>query len=231
MSRLLDGGPRKGAALTNKCKNKSPWVCRNRLTLRCESHRSRIQVSCKRWRYCGPCALRKSWELRDRFVAGIEQVPDSLFPAFITLTFPAASAPDESEAHRCLRSLIHRMRYRSRLTEYGWVLQRQKNGTLHYHGIFWMTWFEDGLDEWRDLGLESGFGPIQRIERARYRDAVYCSRYISSRLAELDPARRAFSFSQGFPRPNRTDERGAGIHEHCVWEPVFDGLPTGAKTS
>jgi hypothetical protein len=111
------------------------------------------------------------------------------------LTFPASRAPDETEAHRALRSLTRRLRHRDLLSEYGWVLQRQRNGTLHYHGLMLdMPFMDDGLALWRELVVASGFGPIQNLQLAKR--AHYRSRCISSRLAKLAPLHRAY----GSPR-------------------------------
>jgi hypothetical protein len=107
-------------------------------------------------RHLEPCSLWKQWTLKQRLIAGIENVPAGKMPIFFTLTFPLATAPDEDEAHRAWRSLVARLRYRGYLGEYGWVLQRQKQGTLHFHGIAHLPWFSDGLAEWRQLILKSG---------------------------------------------------------------------------
>lgn len=178
MTCLLDGGPRKGAAITNKSEKLKPWICQNKITLRCGAHHHRIQIPCKRWRDCVPCSIIKGWQLFERFKAGIEQAPEGKLAMFVTLTFPEDRSPSAPEAHKALESLISRLRYRKLLGEYGWVLQRQANGTLHYHGIVWLPWFTDELAEWRRLVDRSGFGPQQRIELATNEHANYCARYL-----------------------------------------------------
>jgi len=151
--------------LTNKCekKDKKPWECQNRFPLTCANHGEIISVPCGRWKTCLGCQIKKTWELRARFLAGIEKVPNAKRAMFVTLTFPKQRAPSEDEAHQALRSLVSKLRYRKYLGEYGWVLQRQANGevntptepgdfekagTLHYHGIFYLPWFDDDLEEW-----------------------------------------------------------------------------------
>lgn len=137
---------------------------------------------------------------------------------FFTLTFPENRAPDEDAAYAAFRSLVRRLRYRDLLAAYGWVLQRQRNGTLHYHGIAHMRWFSDGLAEWRDLIQVSGFGMQNRLVIARSAHAGYCARYISTNLAELAKLRRAYTFSRGFPRPpERTRETA---DPRCDWLPT-----------
>jgi hypothetical protein len=159
-------------------------------------------------------------------VRGIEEAPAHLPAKFFTLTFPTSRAPDETEAHRSLRSLVRRLRHRDLLDQYSWVLQRQRNGTLHYHGLMLgLPWMEDGLDLWRQLVVASGFGPIQNLQRAKREHANYCARYISTRLAELAPLRRAYGFSRGFPQApfveakRARDEAGAliGMSSSCEW--------------
>jgi hypothetical protein len=157
---------------------------------------------------------------------------------FVTLTFPASVAPDEDTAHSALRSLVARLRYRDRLSEYSWVLQRQRGGegTLHYHGIWWMRrWPEsDELKEWRSLIMTSGFGIQNKILVAQRRHAGYCARYISRRLARLAPLRRAYGFSRGFPLSSYEQERRLvaqqlpllqeqfGIEPECSWLPEWE---------
>lgn len=170
-------------------------------------HGEDIAVRCGRWRTCPGCAVWKQWTLAQRFVAGIERAPQGRLPMFVTLTFPAAQAPDEDAAHAALRSLVGRLRYRGYLGAYGWVLQRTRKGTLHYHGIFHLPWFRDGLAEWRDLIVKSGFGIQNRLEVARRKHAGYCARYISTRAATLGRLRRAYGFSRDFPRSEFETER------------------------
>jgi hypothetical protein len=68
--------------------------------------------------------------LRLRFLAGIEDVPEGSRAMFFTFAFPAGEAPDETEAQHRWRSL----------SEYGFVLQRTRRGTLHFHGIAHIPW-------------------------------------------------------------------------------------------
>lgn len=244
-ARFLDGGPPKGATNTNKCEKKTrPWECQNRLPLTCIRHGEQITVPCGRWKTCSACRLTKSWELKSRFINGMMNVPEGKRAMFVTLTFPRDNAPTEDEAHQALRSLVARLRYRGYLGAYGWVLQRQENGsgndlsvdgvkpgTLHYHGIFHLPWFDDDLKEWRELVVASGFGIQQRIEKAEPKHAGYIASYIADRLAHLNPVRRAFSFSRDFPRSDfelekqrRATERALleeiGVRS-CDWEPTM----------
>jgi hypothetical protein len=95
-------------------------------------------------------------------------------------------------------------RYRGYLGAYGWVLQRQRNGTLHFHGIAHLPWFADGLAEWRELLVKSGFGVQNKLVVAERQHARYCAKYISTRLAGLAPLRRAYGFSADFRSPKRS---------------------------
>lgn len=238
---LLEGVSRKGRPSTNKCKK--IWECQNKLQLMCQRHGEVIYVPCGRWKTCIPCRIRKSWEIKRRFLAGMEQVPKGLHPMFVTLTFPRDNAPDEDQAHAALRKLVARLRYREYLGAYGWVLQRQSNGkepvgdepptelgTLHYHGVFHLPWFDDELTEWRELVEASGFGSQQNIKKAEPRHAGYVANYISGRLARLMPVRRAYSFSRDFPQSEFEKQRKAekevrdllrlyGIDGGCDWLP------------
>jgi hypothetical protein len=153
----LNASPRKGRGITNKCK-KNSWDCSKPFNLGCLYHGEHLVVPCGRWRTCRGCALRKQWELKQRFIAGVEQLPDGKLAMFFTLTFPADGAPDETEAHCCWRKLVAKLRYAGYLDAYGWVLHRTKRGTLHYHGVAHLPWFNDGLVEWRRIVTESGFG-------------------------------------------------------------------------
>lgn len=191
-----------GAASRTSADTSHPWHCRRRLVLVCSSHGGEITVPCGRWRSCRGCAVRLGWQLRRRFEAGIEGCPGPALPMFFTLTFDEEKNPSEDDAHRCLRSLVGRLRYRDQLGPFGWVLQRQKNGVLHYHGIAHMPWQGDGLKLWRELIVKSGFGVQNRLEVARIGHASYCARYISRNLAQVAPLRRAYSFSPSFPRPS-----------------------------
>ena len=149
-------------------------------------------------------------------------------PMFFTLTFPLANAPDEDEAHRAWRSLVARLRYRDYLGAYGWVLQRQYNRTLHFHGIAHMPWFADGLAEWRELLVKSRFGVQNKLVVADLQHAGYCAKYISTRLAELAPLRRAYGFSADFPRAKALSDRaelaeryGIVLDNDCDWTPSY----------
>jgi hypothetical protein len=146
---------------------------------------------------------------------------------FFTLTFPMQNGPDEGEAQRCWRSLTRRLRYRDLLDEYGFVLQRTKRGTLHFHGVAQMPWMDDDLAEWRDLLVASGFGVQNKLVVAKPSHAGYITRYISTRLADLAPLRRAYGFSQRFPQPEGVQMRnevkdalaGIGARPECSWLP------------
>ena len=153
-------------------------------------------------------------------------MPDGLNPTFLTLTFPADRALDETEAQRCWRSLVRRLRYRKVLGEYGFVLQRTRRGTLHFHSIAQMLWMDDGLEEWRTLIAASGFGVQNKLVVAEPSHVGYLTRYISSGLAELAPLRRAYAFSRNFPvSPNRKrrEQEEQLMAEHgampeCQWQ-------------
>ena len=182
-------------------------------TLVCTTHGETLSVPCGRWRECSGCAARLGWKLYLRFLAGIEQVEAPRQANFFTLTFPASDAPDEDGAHEALRSLVRRLRYRDLLGTYGWVLQRQNNGSLHYHGIAHMPWMSDGLKEWRGLLAASGFGTQHNLKRAQPVHAHYCARYISRSLATVARLRRAYSFSPTFPKPR--DRRNDVLSEEA----------------
>jgi hypothetical protein len=142
---------------------------------------------------------------------------------FVTLTFPRDDAPDEDTAHKALRSLVARLRYRAQLGAYSWVLERQSNGdpdgetererlgSLHYHGIWQMPWQDDDLEQWRSLITESGFGPRNRLTVASRRNAYYCTKYIAKGPADLAPLRRAYGFSRNFPRTAYDQERALSV--------------------
>lgn len=210
-------------------KSRDLWACNNPLPLTCIRHGDEIRVPCGRWRHCPGCGRRMSFKIRSRFLAGIEgKVPAGLGPRFFTLTFPESEAPDEAEAQRALRSLVRRLRYRELLGAYGWVLHRQRNGTLHFHGIMHLPWFDDGLALWRELVTKSGFGPIQNLRAARPEHAGYCARYISTRLAELGRLRRAYSFSRDFPLSEYEEGRRLTAEFMEGLEPVCDWMPSGS---
>ncbi len=150
-------------------------------------------------------------------------------PMFFTLTFPLTRAPDEDEAHRAWRSLVARLRYRRYLGAYGWVLQRTRKGTLHFHGIAHLPWLADGLTEWRELLVKSGFGVQNKLVVAERQHAGYCAKYISTRLAELSPLRRAYGFSANFPLAKALRERaelaeryGIVPDNDCAWIPSYE---------
>jgi hypothetical protein len=164
-------------------------------------------VRCGRWRTCRSCCAWKQWTLKQRFIAGIENSPEGKLAMFYTLTFPLANAPDEDEAHRAWRKAVARLRYRGYLGAYGWVMHRQRNGTLHFHGIAHLPWFHDGLAEWRELLVKSGFGVQNRLVVAERQHAGYCAKYISTRLASLGPLRRAYGFSRAFPKSEYEAQR------------------------
>jgi hypothetical protein len=217
-----------GSANTIKSQ-KSPWTCSNPFRLTCMEHGEEIAVRCKRWRACPGCSLWKQLCLTQRFVAGIESVPAGKMPMFFTLTFPLAQAPDEDEAHRAWRSLVARLRYRDYLGEYGWVLQRQRQGTLHFHGVAHLPWFSDGLAEWRQLLRKSGFGVQNKLVVAERQHATYCAKYISTRLAELAPLRRAYGFSASFPQSKfeansalLAERYGIVLDSDCAWTPSYE---------
>jgi hypothetical protein len=109
-----------GSGVSNKCKKNAPWTCGNPIRLTCEYHGEAGLVRCGRWRTCSGCSVWKEITLRQRFIAGIEHCPsaDGQLAMFVTLTFPAAAAPDEDVAHDALRSLVARLRYRDYLSEY-----------------------------------------------------------------------------------------------------------------
>lgn len=178
---------------------RASWKCANPLKLACSHHGEQREVPCGRWRTCVGCGMRKQWEVRQRFMAGIEpaNVPVGLRAMFFTLTF--AEDKTEREAQAAWRKLVGRLRHRDMLGAYGWVLQRTKAGRLHFHGIAHMPWQRDGLALWRELITRSGFGVQNRLEVANPAHAGYCARYITRKLAEVEPLRRAFSFSQEFP--------------------------------
>lgn len=206
------------------------WHCNNTLSLTCCYHGNTIEVPCGRWRTCPGCGRRKQFQLKQRFLAGIKNVPSGQRPMFFTLTFPADSAPSEVEAQAAFRSLSRRLRHRELLGAYGWVLHRQNNQTqtLHFHGIAHMRWMGDGLREWRNLIAKSGFGPQNKLLIAKTSHAGYCSRYIAANLAQLAELRRAFSFSREFPlsaweqnkREKAQDREDQGIVPLCEWLPA-----------
>jgi hypothetical protein len=222
-------GATAGSALSSKCK-RSPFECSNPFPLTCINHAGeQIFVRCGRWRTCLGCSLWKQWTLKQRFIAGIENVPSGKLPMFFTLTFPLDRAPDEDGAHKAWRQLVARLRYREYLSAYGWVLQRQRNETLHFHGIAHLPWFSDGLSEFRDLLVKSGFGIQNKLVVAERQHAGYCAKYISTRLAELAPLRRAYGFSADFPRAKALTERtllaeryGVVPEDPCDWIPSYE---------
>lgn len=187
-----------------------------------------MAIRCKRWRVCQGCARWKRWHLVCRFAAGIEQADPSRPATFVTLTFKAQDAPTEDDAHAALRELVKRLRKADRLGYYGWVLQRTKVGTLHYHLIAEVPWMDDKLEGWRaDVGA-SGFGIQNKILTAQPKHGAYCARYIATGVADLQPFRRAYSFSRSFPKvPAYTDPNDAmalalGMEvDPCDWVPGY----------
>jgi hypothetical protein len=139
---------------------------------------------------------------------------------------PKDAAPTEADAHAALRKLVARLRRRDLLGYYGWVLHRTQAGTLHYHGIAELPWFTDKLALWRTLVVASGFGPQQHLDWAKPEHGKYCARYVSTGLADLQPLRRAYSFSRDFPQvpawvdPNDAVAAEVGMDpDPCAWVP------------
>ena len=176
--------------------------------------------------------MRKQWEVQQRLIAGIVEAPPGRFAGFFTLTFPAAQQPTEDELQRAWRALVGRLRRRDLLGAYGWTIQRTKRGTLHMHGVGHFHW-DPNLTRWRAALTASGFGIQNTLVVARATHARYCARYIGTRFAELAPLRRAFGFSQGFPRtPHMKSrrERAAleaalaplGVVPDCHWIPEWE---------
>jgi len=216
--------------ITNNCKkNAGAFTCRNRFRLSCVHHGEDLFVRCGRWRTCPGCAAWKQWTIKSRLIAGIEEVPSGKLPMFFTLTFPASAAPTEDDAHKSWRSLVARLRYRGHLASYAWVLQRTRAGTLHYHGIAHLDWFEDSLQLWRELLLKSGFGVQNKLVIAERSHANYCAKYISRRFADLEPLRRAYGFSAAFPQSRAITARadlaaqyGIVPDNDCSWVPSYE---------
>jgi hypothetical protein len=216
----------KGAPIRTSDTRNDLWRCRNPLSLTCTHHGDKIEVPCGRWRKCPACARRLQYKLRNRFLAGIEQVPAGLHPMFLTLTFPAKRDPKIDMAQKCWRSLVRRLRHRDLLGEYGIVWQRTKAGVIHAHGIAQMPFMDDGLAEWRKLIVASGFGVQNKLVIARPSHATYVTRYISTRLAQLADGRRAYQFSRNFPQLRSVQERrevdraleAIGARSECEWE-------------
>ena len=105
----------------------------------------------------------------------------------------------EDGAHASWRKLVGRLDYRQMLGPYGWVLQRQQNATLHYHGIAFLPFQTDGLALWRDLLTKSGFGIQNKLIVADAHHAGYIARYIARRkgLADRGPlAQSVWLFSR-----------------------------------
>jgi len=218
----------KGAPIRTSSRQDDLWRCRNSLSLTCTYHGHKIEVPCGRWRQCPACARRLQYKLRNRFLAGIEQVPAGRYPMFLTLTFPTEHDPEIDEAQKCWRSLVRRLRHRDLLGEYGIVWQRTKAGVLHVHGIAHMPFMSDSLAEWRRLIVSSGFGVQNKLVIAEPSHAGYVTRYISTRLANLADGRRAYQFSRRFPQPQHVQQRrelddalrSIGARPQCSWEPT-----------
>ena len=190
----------------------------------CANHGIDIPIPCGRWRLCGGCGRRLQWQLIQRFLAGIQQSEEPYVPMFFTLTFALSNAPDEDQAHAAIRSLVSRLRYRDQLGPYGWVLHRQKNGTLHHHGIVHMRYQKDDLKLWRELIKASGFGEQNKLLVAEPKHARYCARYITRSLGMFSPLGRAYSFSQRFPKPDNALQGGPPASRDTVSPEVKDLL-------
>lgn len=171
-------------------------------------------------------------DTQTRLIAGIENVPSGKMPMFFTLTFPLADAPDEDEAHRAWRSLVARLRYRDYLGAYGWVPQRQRNGTLHFHGIAHMPWFADGLAEWRELLVKSRFGVQNKLVVANLQHTGYCAKYISTRLADSRrfAARTDSRLTSLAPRRSPIEQNWPSGTASC-WIATAIGYPPTSCTS
>jgi hypothetical protein len=92
-----------------------------------------------------------------------------------------------------------------------------------------MPWFADGLAEWRELLVKSRFGLQNKLVVADLQHAGYCAKYISTRLADLAPLRRAYGFSADFPQPKAVTDRAVlaerfGIvpEDDCSWTPSYE---------
>jgi hypothetical protein len=218
-------------SITNKCRRRPLLACSNPFSLTCVEHGETIAVRCKRWRTCPGCARWKEWSLKQRFLAGIEAESPGKLPMFFTLTFPQAVAPDEDGAHASWRKLVGRLDYRQMLGPYGWVLQRQQNATLHYHGVAFLPFQTDGLALWRELLTKSGFGIQNKLVIADAHHAGYIARYIARRkgLADLAHLRRAYGFSADFPQARALTDRvilaedyGVVPDSDCTWVPSYE---------
>lgn len=70
---------------------------------------------------------------------------------------------------------------------------------------------------------------MHRVVEARPEHAGYIVRYISTRLADLAPLKRAYSFSRDFPLSDYDAERRRiaevgkpiGLVPECAWVPSF----------
>lgn len=220
-------------SITNNCKNRPLLACSNPFSLTCVAHAETVAVRCKRWRTCPGCARWKEFSLKQRFLAGIQAESPGRLPMFFTLTFPQSAAPDEDGAHESWRRLVARLDYRKMLGPYGWVLQRQRNQTLHYHGVAFLPFQNDRLSLWRELLTKSGFGVQNKLVVADDHHAGYIARYIARRkgLAVLAPLRRAYGFSADFPQAAVLTERsllaeyGVVPDSDCVWVPSYELRP------
>lgn len=70
-------------------------------------------------------------KLKDKIYAYAALRKSAVFLAFYSISFPK-SIPD-SVAYRILNSLLTSLRTSLGLKSYIWVMERQKNGTVHYH--------------------------------------------------------------------------------------------------
>lgn len=64
-------------------------------------------------------------------------------------------------------------------------------------------------DAWSLGRLGFGFGVQNKLAVAERQHASYCAKYISTRLAQLAPPRRAYGFSASFPRSKFEADRWA----------------------
>jgi hypothetical protein len=245
------GPARQGGAISNNSRMPASWVCRKPFRLACvaphpegitaageatgsgmaSEHREAL-VPCGRWRTCRGCCLRLQWQLRQRYLVFLTQplIPPIL-PMFFTLTFSERQVT-EDQAQRAWRSLVGRLRYRGYLGCFCWVLQRQRppDETLHFHGLAELPYFPDDLAEWRELIRTSGFGVQNRLEVAKPEHAGYIAGYISTRLAHLARLRRAYGFSNDFPKGKATvrrceiEETGSpiGLQAECEWVASYE---------
>ncbi len=77
--------------------------------------------------------------------------------------------------------------------------------------------------------VKSRFGVQNKLVVADLQHAGYCAKYISTRLAELAPLRRAYGFSADFPRAKALSDRaelaeryGIVLDNDCDWMPSYE---------